>query len=142
MCCAAHLAPDSRVVRSEAGILQAWPGRRDQGRAASASCAASWSAPAPPSTPGPRNWLCSGTVAAMLLITGRCVSIVIKSRIKCFCHLNVGSDEVGGETGLTVTQRVLGYFGFLEENEVAGLVNKHISAFALTCHFSTSSRDL
>ena len=30
-------------------------------------------------------------------------------------YLSVGSDEVGGVTGLTVTHRVLGYFGFLEK---------------------------
>ena len=34
------------------------------------------------------------------------------------CHLSVGSEEVGGDTGFTVTQRVLGYFGFLLENQV------------------------
>ena len=107
MCHCSHLAPDSTVDSSEVGILQAWPGSRDQARAVSTSWG-SWSALA---RPGPRSWLCSGTVAAMLLII-----IIIIITIIISCHLNVGSDEVGGDTGLTVTQRVLGYFGFLEEN--------------------------
>ena len=34
----------------------------------------------------------------------------------------MGSDEVGGDTGLTVTHRVLGYFGFLVENQVTGFI--------------------
>ena len=39
------------------------------------------------------------------------------------CHLSVGSEEVGGDTGFTVTQRVLGYFGFLVKNQVNGFLS-------------------
>ena len=51
------------------------------------------------------------------------------------CHLSVGSEEVGGDTGLTVTQRVLGYFGFLVENEWMK-VNVFLSIFTISTNLS------